>query len=151
MTSRDIYIVGLRLLAVQFVVFGLAALPSAFLAFDAAENSGNSGTVAYGFISASGPLLMVLAGAFLAYRSRVPTVDIAGVADSNSFFIAGVRLLGLWLGISGAAGFLGAAADAAIISSGWSIRATDLLSSAVLLGAGGLLFARPALVSRAAK
>jgi len=150
MTSRDIYIVGLRLLAVQFVVFGLASLPSAFLAFEAARSSGIPGAIAYGLISACGPLLMVLAGVVLAYRSRLSADGALGLADSSSFFIVGVRLIGLWLGVTGAAGFFGAGADAALISSGWSIRASDLLSSAFLLGSGWLLFARPELVSKAA-
>ena len=151
MTSRDIYIVGLRLLAVQFVVLGLASLPSGFLAFELAKNSGHPDALALALVSACGPLIMVFSGAAMAYRSRFRVDDAAALPESGSFFIVAIRLLGLWLGITGAASFVGAVADTALVSSSWQSRASELLSSALLLGAGWLLFARPDLASKAAK
>ena len=151
MTSLEIYIVGLRLIAVQLVVFGIAVLPSTYMVFDTANRCGNPSALAYGLLSASGPLLMVASGLFLAYRSRLSSCNAGAVKNGGSFFIVGARLLGLWLAVTGAAGLLSAVTNAVLISSSWPIQADEFASSAVLLGSGWLLFSRPALVSGLAK
>jgi len=151
MTSLDIYIVGLRLLAVQFLVFGIAALPSAYIGFDIATRNVNRDAIAYGLLSASGPLLMVASGIFLAHRSRLSTCNAGAVNNAGSLFIVGVRLLGLWLAVTGAAGLLSAATNALLISSSWPIQANEFVFSAVLLASGWLFFSRPSLVSGLAK
>ncbi len=108
MNGKQLFDVGARLLAVWFIVSGIAGLPQALDVYSptnaALFDPNNGGERAlFVFLAVAGNAVFVVSGLVLLIR-HPPSADPARLPsiDSNALLVAGMRLLGLALALRAA-------------------------------------------------
>ena len=151
MTIRDLYAIGVRLLALYFVVVGFASLPVIYSAYEAAANSNFPNPGLFSLAPASQSILLVLAGILLLRLHKVPEGVAVDPPGAELIFRAGIQLIGVFFAVSGIIGVVSAIGEAIAIPSGWLFRLKDLIPSFLFLVTGLLLVFRAAFVTRVAR
>lgn len=144
MTAKDLYSIGARLLAIYFVVIGLASLPGAFVVYDAAVHGGNPQPELHLAAAISYSAVLVVFGAAILYLKKFDAASVGGLSAERGLRV-GVQLLGLFFAASGFVGVIDAMGEALVISSSWSLQLTQFVSPTICLvvGLAFLLLAAP--------
>lgn len=150
MTTRDLYTIGARLLALYFVVTGLASLPVIYAAYQAAESANILNPILYSVSAAFYSTLSIVAGLVMLWLHGTPKNAAVDSPEPKTVLHVGLQLLGVYFSVSGFAGFVKSLCEILVISSSWPFRLTEAIPSLLLLVAGLILLFRTAIVARAA-